>query len=289
MDVSPAGPTTNEETAMTTEHVLSTNHQAARTWGAGGQGYDHVSRGIADAIEHAVDALDPQPGERVLDVATGTGWAARQIAERGAVVTGVDFGAGVIEAAKALSNGTPIDFRVGDAEALDFPDAHFDAVISTFGTMFARNAEAVAAELARVVRPGGRVSLANWAVGGSVHEMFKLIRSYKPAEENPAPSPFEWGKTARVIELLGDAFELEFEVGTSFFRPESAQKAWDTFSVGFGPVVTLLETLDDEKAKSLERDFIELHEAHRNGPDIVMKRPYVITKARRIAESERAS
>ena len=274
---------------MTTETILSTNLQAARTWGAGGEGYDQVSRGIADAIEHAVGALDPQAGEHVLDIATGTGWAARQIAKRGANVTGIDFGAGVIEAAKSLSNGSGIDFQVGDAEALAFPDNRFDAVISTFGTMFARNPEAVASELARVVKPGGRVSLANWAVGGSVHEMFKLIGSYKPAEANPAPSPFEWGKTERVIELLGAHFDLEFEVGTSFFRPESSEKAWATFSTGFGPVVTLLENLSDEKARSLRSDFIAFHEEYRNGAGIVVQRPYVITKARRVAESKRAS
>ena len=280
---------------MTAEHqaqpthsvVLPTNAEAARTWGAGGEKYDEVSRGIADAIEHAVDALDPQPGERILDVATGTGWAARSIAARGAIVTGVDLGAEVIEAARQLSSG--IDFRIGDAEALPFPDNHFDAVISTFGVMFARDPEAVAAELARVVRPGGRISLANWAVGGSVHEMFKLIRSHKPAEENPAPSPFEWGKTARVLELLGDHFEVEFEVGTSFFRPESGEQAWSTFSTGFGPVVALLEVLSDEKAAALAAEFIAFHETARTSGGIVVQRPYVIAKARRAEESKRAS
>ena len=274
---------------MTIENVLSSNIRAAHTWGAGGEGYDQVSRGIADAIEHAVTALDPQPGERVLDIATGTGWAARSIAARGAAVTGVDLGPGVIEAAKTLSNGAGIDFRVGDAEALDFPDGHFDAVISTFGVMFARDPEAVASELARVVKPGGRVSLANWAVGGSVHDMFGLIGSYKPAEENPAPSPFEWGKTERVIELLGGHFELEFEVGTSFFRPESGERAWATFSVGFGPVVTLLQALSPEKAEGLKRDFISFHERHRNGSGIVVRRPYVITKARRVGQGQSVS
>jgi len=280
---------------MTAEHqaqpsrpvVLPTNIQAARTWGAGGEKYDQVSRGIADAIEHAVDALDPQPGERILDVATGTGWAARRIAARGATVTGVDLGTEVIEAAKELSSN--IDFRVGDAEALPFPDNHFDAVISTFGVMFARDPEAVARELARVVRPGGRVSLANWAIGGSVHDMFQLIRSYKPAEQNPAPSPFEWGSSGRVVELLGDHFEVEFESGTSFFQPESGEKAWATFSIGFGPVVTLLEVLSDEKAETLKAEFIAFHEAHRMGAGIVMRRPYVITKATRVSESKRAS
>lgn len=280
---------------MTAEHqaqpprtvVLPTNIQAARTWGAGGEKYDQVSQGIADAIEHAVDALDPQPGERILDVATGTGWAARRIAARGAIVTGVDLGTEVIEAAKELS--TNIDFRVGDAEALPFPDDHFDAVISTFGVMFARDPEAVARELARVVRPGGRVSLANWAIGGSVHDMFQLIRSYKPAEKNPAPSPFEWGSSGRVVELLGAHFELEFESGTSFFKPESGEKAWATFSVGFGPVVTLLEVLSDERAAELKAEFIAFHEARRMGAGIVMRRPYVVTKARRASESKKAS
>ncbi|MBW2629103.1 MAG: class I SAM-dependent methyltransferase [Deltaproteobacteria bacterium] len=279
--------TTQPQIQPTQPAVLPTNIQDARTWGAGGEKYDQVSRGIADAIDHAVDALDPQPGEHILDVATGTGWAARRIAQRGATVTGVDLGEEVIEAAKALSTG--IDFRVGDAEALPFPDNHFDAVISTFGVMFARDPEAVARELGRVVRPGGRISLANWAIGGTVHDMFQLIRSYKPAEANPAPSPFEWGSAGRVTELLGDRFDVEFESGTSFFRPESGEQAWATFSVGFGPVVTLLEVLSEEKAEALKNEFIDFHEAHRIGSGIVMRRPYVIAKATRVNENERAS
>jgi SAM-dependent methyltransferase len=277
--------TTKLETTQTA--VLEPNRQAARTWGAGGEKYDQISRGIADAIEHAVDALDPQPGERVLDVATGTGWAARRIAARGAIVTGVDLGAEVIEAAKALGPG--IDFRVGDAEALPFPDDHFDAVISTFGVMFARDPEAAARELRRVVRPGGRIALANWAIGGSVHDMFQLIRSYRPADSNRAPSPFEWGRAARVVELLGDELDVEFEAGTSLFQPESGEKAWGTFSAGFGPVVKLLEMLSDDKAAALREEFIAFHEAHRDGTGIVMRRPYVITKARRNGARSKAS
>lgn len=281
--------TLETRTVATDSAVLPSNLGAARTWGAGGETYDLVSRGIADAIAHAVDRLDPQPEEKILDVATGTGWAARLIAERGAAVTGVDLGTEVIEAARMLSNGHRIDFQVGDAEALPFPDDHFDAVISTFGVMFAQNPEAAAAELARVVRPGGRLVLANWATEGSVQQMFQLIKSYKPEEDDPPPSPFEWGKTARVMELLGDDFSLRFEEATSFFRPSSSAKAWKTFSTGFGPVVTLLKTLPTEQAERLEREFIAFHEAHRSDAGILMQRPYVITVGNKALSQARAS
>jgi hypothetical protein len=139
------------------------------------------------------------------------------------------------------------------------------------------------------VRPGGRIALANWAIGGSVHDMFQLIRSYRPADPNPAPSPFEWGRAARVVELLGEELEVEFEAGTSLFQPESGEKAWGTFSAGFGPVVKLLEVLSDDKAAALREEFIAFHEAHRDGTGIVMRRPYVITKARRIDARSKAS
>ena len=157
--------------------VLPTNARAARTWGAGGQKYDEVSRGIADAIEHAVQALDPKPDEHVLDVATGTGWAARSIAARGATVTGVDLGAEVIEAARALSTG--IDFLIGDAEALPFPDARFDVVIAGAVLHFAADRADLRAqvdELWRVLAPGGprsvsmRPSTTSFAAGNTAEK-----------------------------------------------------------------------------------------------------------------------
>jgi len=251
------------------------NETSARTWSSGGKGYDEISRGIADAIEHAVDRLDPKPGERILDVATGTGWAARRIAERGARVTGVDFGADVIAAARELDPHS--DYRVADAEALPFPDGHFDGVLSTFGVMFAPNPERAASELARVCKPGGRVVLATWATNGGVFRMFDLIRSYKRKPAVAPPSPFEWGKTERIVELLGEAFDLGFEEAISFFRVPDGQAAWDQFLAGFGPVVSLLETLDGERAARLRRDFIALHEEYRTGAGVLLPREYLIT------------
>src|SRR5262245_27726378 len=129
--------------------IQSHNERAAAVWSAGGEEYDRISRGIADAIEHCVLRPDPQPGERILDPSTGTGWASRVAARRGAIVTGVDIAAGLLEAAraKAAAEALPIDYRLGDAEGLPFRDEKFDAVISTFGIMFASRPEMAAAEL----------------------------------------------------------------------------------------------------------------------------------------------
>ena len=123
-------------------NVLSHNERAAATWGSGGRDYDRISEGVSDALAHLVNRIDPQPGERFLDVATGTGWTARLLSSYGAAVTGIDIGAGVIEAAKALA--TEIDFRVADAEALPLEDASFDAVTSSFGVMFVAQPEIAA-------------------------------------------------------------------------------------------------------------------------------------------------
>jgi SAM-dependent methyltransferase len=160
---------------------------------------------------------------------------------RGAEVSAIDIGEDVIETTRALDPEGKIDFRVADAEALPFPDCHFDGVISTFGVMFCGDLERAAHELARVCKPAGRLSLATWAPNGSVFGMFKLIRSYMPPPKKVTPSPFEWGDTDRLVDLLGDEFNLGFEEATSFYRESNGAAARQAFSTGFGPVVTALK------------------------------------------------
>ena len=99
--------------------ILGRNAKASRTWSAGGAGYERISRQIADAIAHTIDRLAPRAGARILDVATGTGLAARLTQARGAAVTGIDFGPDVIAAARKLDGSGAIDFRLGDAEFIE--------------------------------------------------------------------------------------------------------------------------------------------------------------------------
>src|SRR5262249_43903751 len=205
------------------------NERPAAVWSSGGKDYDEISRGIADSIEHCVMRLNPQPGEKILDLATGTGWTSRVVARRGATVTGVDIAADLLEAARAKAEAERlhIDYQIGDAGSLPFRDGQFDAVVSTVGVMFATRQEAAAAELARVCRRGGRIALTTWTPDGNVFGMFKVMKRYMPAPPNPAPrSPFEWGRTERIKELLGGAFDLKFEKAVSYYREPSAEAAW---------------------------------------------------------------
>jgi ubiquinone/menaquinone biosynthesis C-methylase UbiE len=260
--------------------VQEHNQRAAAVWSSGGRAYDEVSRGIADAIEHCVMRLAPEPGERILDLATGTGWTSRLVARRGARVTGVDIAPELIEAArvKALAELLPVDYEVGDAEDLPFDDGTFDAVISTFGVMFAGRPEAAAAEMARVVRRGGRIALTTWTPDGNVFRMFQVMKQYMPAPATPAPrSPFDWGRLERLEELLGGSFQLGFERATSFYREPSAEAAWETFVTGYGPTKSLAGSLDPESRRALEEDFVAFHAGFPTDLGICVPREYWVT------------
>jgi ubiquinone/menaquinone biosynthesis C-methylase UbiE len=265
-------------------NVQAHNQRSAAVWSSGGAAYDRISRGIADSIEHAVVRLNPQPGERILDLATGTGWTSRSVARRGAEVVGVDIAGDLLAAARdfAAREQLPIDYRQADAEALPFETGQFDAVISTCGVMFAGKPDAAAAEIARVVRPGGRVALSTWLSDSNVFKMFLVMKAYMAAPPQPAPpSPFEWGKPERVSELLGQHFELRFERGVSMYRESDGQHAWETFVNGYGPTKMLAASLDAEKRAALQRDFAAFHDGFADELGITVPRGYLVTLATR--------
>lgn len=265
--------------------IQTHNQRAATVWSSGGADYDQQSRAISDSIAHCVLRLAPKPGERILDLATGTGRTSRRVARQGAQVIGVDIASGLIAAARALAEakGLAIEYQLGDAESLPFADGEFDAVISTCGIMFASRPEAAAAELARVTRKGGRIALTTWLSDSSLFKMFQVMKPYMAAPPSPPPpSPFEWGRTERIRELLAGSFDLKFEKGVSYYREASGEAAWNIFSTGYGPTKALAASLDETKRAELRRDFIAFHDGFPTELGICVPREYWLTLGTRL-------
>ena len=140
--------------------------------------------------------------------------------------------------------------------------------------MFAPDHEAVAGELARVTKPGGRLALANWTPTGGIGRMFKVMAPYVASP--PPSSPFAWGDETRLRELLGDAFELEIEERISTLRVPSGEAYWDLFSTSYGPTKTLAESLGERRA-DLRRDWVEFFESnYRSDEEIAHTREWLL-------------
>ncbi len=262
------------------ENIQPHNEKAAAMWGGGGRSYDKVSRFIAEGIEHCVDRLAPKSGERVLDVATGTGWTSRRLAEHGARVTGIDIAEGMLTAAQKIAGeaGLDIDYRLADAEALPFDDGVFDAVISTCGVMFAGKRDAAASELARVCRKGGRLGLMTWTPDSTAADMRKVMLPYMPPPPSPPPpSPFDWGKPAWLTETLGGDFAFGFEEGVLHHRMPDGEAVWNLLEEGFGPVRAVSASLDRERRAELKADFVRWCEQFRSGLGVTVPYQYLVT------------
>lgn len=231
-------------------------------WGTGP--YQNITETITDIHEQVLDRLDPQPGETWLDLACGTGAVSERAAQRGAAVTGIDLAPALIETAqeRAQEHGLDIDYRVGDCERLELEGASFDIVSSTCGVMFAPDHEATAGELARVVKPRGRIALANWTPEGGLAKMFAMMKPFAPPPPEAAGSPFAWGDEEHVRELLGEAFDLELERHVSHLRISSGEEYWQLFSSSYGPTRTLAESLEDDRHEEFHRAWVDFFEAN---------------------------
>lgn len=267
-------------TAMLKHAVQPHNEKAAATWSAPGEQYEVISQGLAGAIDHCIDRLQIQPGEKVLDLACGTGFASRAIASRGvgARLFGVDIAHGLVESARNIAkrSNLAIEYEVGDAELLPYADGSFDAAISSFGIMFASKPEAAAAELTRVVRKGGRFGVLVWKPDSTVFEMFKVMKPYLPVPPVPAPSPFAWGSRDRVTELLGANWELRFEQGVSPFLAPSAEGAWALWTSTYGPIKMLASNLPVDRKEQFRSDMIAFHNRFLTELGVFKPRDYLL-------------
>jgi SAM-dependent methyltransferase len=252
-------------------------------WGTGP--YQNITETIPDVHDSVVDRLDPQVGTKWLDLACGTGAVAELAARRGADVTGVDLAPALIETAqeRAREQGLDIDYRVGDCESLEFEDGAFDVVSSTCGVMFAPDHEATALELARVVKPGGRIGLANWTPAEKgMAAIFGIMKPFQPTPPPGAGYAFDWGDEQHVQELLGDAFDLEIERRVSPLRLPDGEAYWQLFSTSYGPTRTLSENLDDERREELHRSWVDFADTElaKNG-EIEHEREWILALGRR--------
>ena len=221
--------------------AIKTRQQA--TWSSGD--YHMIGTQIQIVSELLIEALDVHSTERVLDVATGSGNAALAAARRGCDVTGVDYVPALLDRARrrAEAEGLLVEFVEGDAEALPFPDASFDVVSSVFGSMFAPDQEKTAAELARVVKPGGRIGIVAHTPDGFIGNLFKVIAKHAPPPAG-LRSPIQWGTEARLRELfIGRIAELKAEKRFYTFRdrsPEHFIEYWRSF---YGPTLKAFEVV----------------------------------------------
>jgi SAM-dependent methyltransferase len=228
------------------------------TWASGD--YAVIGTTLQIVGENLCEAVDVAAGERVLDVAAGNGNASLAAARRGCQVTASDYVAALLDGtlARAASEGLTIEAREADAEALPFPDASFDVVLSTFGVMFSPNQQRAAAELLRVCREGGRIGLTNWTPAGFVGQMFKNVGQHVPPPAGIS-SPLAWGTESRLAELFGSEVQsLDAQRRHFVFRYRSAQHWLDSFRTYYGPTLKAFATLDDEARKTLEHKLLVL-------------------------------
>jgi SAM-dependent methyltransferase len=247
------------------------------TWSTGD--YDAMMRqeGLYDVGSRLVSTVGVRPDEDVLDVACGTGNATIPAAEAGARVTGLDLTPAMLARARERAAGLEIEWVEGDAEELPFSDERFDVVLSTFGCMFAPRHEVVAGEIARVLRPGGRLGLCTWTPSGVIGEFFRVVGGYFPPDPSYVDPPLSWGDEDQVRDLFeGTGIELSFTREVAVIRHESQSAAVDCYATKFGPVVLARQALDD-RWPALRADLLNLFTTH----NAVLPAEYLVVQGQR--------
>ncbi len=224
-------------------------------------------------VEGAMDFLaqcDIPAGTKVLDIACGAGQTALPMARNGCLVTGLDLAGNLVRVARerAQAEGLAVQFDEGDAEELPYEDASFDMVFSLIGAMFAPQPQLVAAEMARVCRPGGRIIMGNWTPGGFVGRMFKTMAAHVPPIPG-IPSPLLWGDDLTVHERLG-SYVSEMQITRRMYPfkyPFGPADVVEFFRAYYGPTNRAFSTLDADGQAALRHDLEQLWSQHNRATD----------------------
>jgi SAM-dependent methyltransferase len=228
------------------------------TWASGD--FAVVGTTLQIVGEQLAEAADICAGEKVLDVAAGNGNATLAAARRFAEVTSTDYVPALLDrgSARAAAEGLAVRFLPADVEQLPFADGEFDAVLSTYGVMFAPDHATSAAEMLRVLRRGGRIGLANWTPQGFIGRLFKVIGAHVSPPAG-VKSPALWGTEAHLRALFGDAASgMRCESRHFNFRYRSAAHWVQIFRDFYGPTHKAFAALDAAGQAALERDIVAL-------------------------------
>ena len=238
------------------------------TWMAGDFGV--IAKTLSGDADGFVARLDLPAGSHVLDVATGTGNLALPLARSGCLVTGLDLAPNLLVQARerAAAEGLTIAFDEGDAEALPYPDATFDAVVTMFGAMFAPRPDVAASELARVVKPGGILAMANWNPASFTGKMFKVGSTHNPPPPTVQP-PVLWGDELTVRNRLSPFFTniQTTLIPLTFDLPFNPAGAVDFFRQYFGPTQVAFSRLDEPGQQRFATALEVLWSEHNTAPD----------------------
>jgi len=271
-------------TALDADRALKAKHRAM--WALGD--YPAVASGVIPELGSAlVSACAVRSGDRVLDVAAGSGNAAIPAALTGAEVTATDLTPELFDVGRrdAAAAGVTLTWQEADAEALPFDDASFDVVLSCVGVMFAPHHRVAADELVRVTRPGGRIGLLSWTPGGFIGRMFATMKPYAPAPPPGAQPPPLWGEETHVRTLLGDRVtDVQSRIASlRVDRFATGDEFRDFFKANYGPAVAVYRGIadDPEKVAALDRALADLARQYDLGGG-AMDWEYLLFTARRV-------
>ncbi len=233
-----------------------------------------------------VETVNVRAGQRVLDVAAGTGTSAIPAARRGAEVVATDLTPELLDVGRAAAavEGVQLTWQPADAEALPFDDAEFDAVLSAIGVMFAPHHQLAADELVRVCRPGGTIGVLSWTPEGFIGQMFATMKPYAPPPPpGSSPAPL-WGRADHVRDLFGDRVTdlVARQQSLRVERFASGAEFRDFFKANYGPTIAVYRFIagDPDKVKALDADLAALGD--RFLTEGVMGWEYLLVTARRV-------
>jgi ubiquinone/menaquinone biosynthesis C-methylase UbiE len=261
--------------------MTEAQQRARATWSAGD--FDAIATRIWGVGTDLVERVGVNSGERVLDVACGTGNAAIPAALAGGQVTGLDITPELFEDGRrrAADSGVEIEWVEGDAQDLPFDDASFDVVVSTFGCMFAPDHKRAASEIVRMLKPGGRFGVAAWNPAGAIGQFFMTIAKHAPPPPEGFQPPPLWGVRDHVSELFeGTGVEPRFTDTSVHWRFDSIDEMVDEYGTKFGPIVVLRSTLDEAGWEALAGDLHETFEklTHAEDGGVAFDGEYLITQ-----------